>query len=103
MFKLAVAALESLRRPADQQILTPEQLYEFAKEKFRSVNVQFVSSEEIESLHTEVLEERFMKAKTIKGTLGFHSYSPIPGCYDKITVKQYDLSSVNKKVSVSKR
>ena len=97
------AALESLRRPADQQILTPEQLYEFAKEKFRSVNVQFVSSEEIESLHTEVLEERFKKAKTIKGTLGFHSYSPIPGCYDKITVKQYDLSSVNKKVSVSKR
>ena len=96
------AALESLRRPVDRQILTPKEFYSFTKDKFKKVIVEFVSTEEIETLHSDVLEERFKSAKTIKGTLGFHSYSPIPGCYDSITVKQYDLSTVFKKVSVTK-
>ena len=97
------AALESLRRPHDNQILTPMQLFEFAKEKFTNVDVQFVSTEMIEKLDNEVLQNRFKNAKTIKGTMGINSYSAIPGCYDKVTVKQYDLSSVHKKVSVSKK
>ena len=96
------AALESLRRPQDKQILTPIEFYEFTKEKFKNVIVEFVSQEEISSIHSEVLEERFESAKTIKGTLGFHSYSPIPGCYDSVIVKQYDLSTEYKKVSVTK-
>ena len=54
----------------------------------------------IEGLHSEVLAERFKLAKTIKGTLKFHSYSPIPGCEDSIMVKQYDLSPISKKVFV---
>ena len=96
------AALESLRRPVDQQILNTEDFYKFIKEKFKNVEVEFVSQAEIDNLHSEVLEERFESAKTIKGTLGFHSYSPIPGCYDSITVKKYDLSNVYKKVKVTK-
>ena len=97
------AGLESLRRPLDNQILTANDLYTFAKEKFTNVSVEFVSSDMIESIYTEVLEQRFERAKTIKGTLGFHSYSPISGCYDNISVKQYDLSSVEKVVSVTKK
>ena len=96
------AALESLRRPLDNQIVTPLEFYNFAKEKFKTVSVQFVSSEMIEKLESEVLQNRFKNAKTIKGTLGFHSFSPIPGCYDKVIVKQYDLSPKYKKVSVCK-
>ena len=94
--------MESLRRPLDNQILTPLEFYNFAKEKFTTVSVQFVSSEMIENLESEVLQNRFKNAKTIKGTLGFHSFSPIPGCYDSVTVKQYDLSPKYKKVSVCK-
>ena len=96
------AGLESLRRPLENQILTADALYQFAKDKFINVSVQFVTSEIIENLYTEVLEKRFEQAKTIKGTLGFHSFSPIPGCYDTVSVKQYDLSSVKKDVSVTK-
>ena len=77
------AALESLRRPVDNQILTPQEFYKFAKEKFKKVRVEFVSQEFIEDLESEVLVERFKKAKTIPGTLGFHSFSPIPGVFDK--------------------
>lgn len=96
------AALESLKRPLDNQILTPLEFYKFAKQKFKNVCVEFVSSEVIENLELEVLEDRFKHAKTVKGTLGFHSFSPIPGCYDSVIVKQYDLSSEYKKVSVYK-
>ena len=35
------AALESLRRPLDKQILTPMEFYEFTKEKFKNVDVEF--------------------------------------------------------------
>ena len=96
------AALESLRRPQDNQILTPLEFYKFTKEKFKNVVVDFVSQEDITNLHSEVLEDRFECAKTIKGTLGFHSYSSIPGCYDSVIVKQFDKSTKYKKVSVTK-
>ena len=96
------AGLESLRRPLENQILTADALYQFAKDKFTNVSVEFVTSEMIENLYTEVLEKRFEQAKTIKGTLGFHSYSPLPGCCDTVSVKQYDLSSDKKDVSITK-
>ena len=72
--------MESLRRPVDNQILTPQEFY---KDTFKKVRVEFVSQEFIEDLESEVLVERFKKAKTIPGTLGFHSFSPIPGVFDK--------------------
>ena len=78
------------------------EFYKFTKEKFKNVVVDFVSQEDITNLHSEVLEDRFECAKTIKGTLGFHSYSSIPGCYDSVIVKQFDKSKKYKKVSVTK-
>ena len=59
------AALESLRRPVDNQILTPNQFFMFIKDKFKNVEVEFISEEVIECLHSEVLAERFKLAKTI--------------------------------------
>ena len=37
------AALESLRRPLENQILTPQEFYDFIKNKFTDVSVKFVS------------------------------------------------------------
>ena len=96
------AALESLRRPVENQILTPQEFYRFTKDKFKNVDVEFVSEEEILNLFTEVLAERFMLAKTIKGTLKLHSFSPVEGSNDNLIVKQYDLSSISNQVSVKK-
>ena len=62
------------------EILTPQEFY---KDKFKKVRLEFVSQEFIEDLKSEDLVERFKKAKTIPGTLGFHSFSPIPGVFDK--------------------
>ena len=39
--------MESLRRPIEKQILTPQDLFKFAKENFSGMVVEFVSSEEI--------------------------------------------------------
>ena len=82
------AALESPRHPLENQILTPQEFYDFIKNKFTDVSVEFVSEKEIGNLYSKVLEDRFKFAKTIKGTLKFHSYTPIPGCDHSVIVKQ---------------
>ena len=68
------AALESLRRPLDNQILTATDFFVFIREKFKNLHVEFISSQSIKSLEKEKLVERFKLAKTIKGTLGFHRF-----------------------------
>ena len=94
------AALESLRRPEENQIQTAMDLYDFVKEKFRALQVEFISSDQISQLEDEILVERFEVAKTIKGTLGFHNFSSIPGNHREVLVKKYSLSEDEKKVSV---
>lgn len=96
------AALESLRRPTQNQILTAEDFYKFTKEKFTKIHVEFVSSEDIMKLEQEVLVERFKLAKTIKGTLGYHRFMSIPGDQSQVKVKKYGLSTTEVKVSVVK-
>ena len=97
-----LSSYECLRRPLENQFLTPQEFYDFIKNKFTDVSVEFVSEKEIINLYSKVLEDRFKFAKSIKGTLKFHSFTPIPGCDHSVIVKQYDLSSVSKKVLVKK-
>ena len=94
------AALESLRRPLENQIQTARDLYDFVKVKFRALQVEFISSEQISELEEEILVERFKLAKTIKGTLGYHNFSSIPSNHKEVLVKKYSLSEEEKKVSV---
>ena len=86
------AALESLRRPEENQIQTAMDLYDFFKEKFRALQVEFISSDQISQLEDDILVERFKVAKTIKDTLGFHNFSSIPGNHQEVLVKKYSLS-----------
>ena len=57
-------------------IQTPYEFFEFVKEKFQKVQVEFISEEKIETNEKELLSERFKSAKTIKGTRGYHSLKP---------------------------
>ena len=44
------AALESLRRPSENQILTAHDLYEFAKSKFCEIHIDFIPTDYIEDV-----------------------------------------------------
>ena len=96
------ATLESLRRPLNNQILTATDLFEFARDHFPNIIVEFVSKEEIVKLEEELLSLRFQSALTIKGTLKFHQFRTIEGSNTHVEVKEYSLSSVSKTVKVSK-
>jgi hypothetical protein len=74
-----LAARSSLQRTVDNQILTPKDLYDFAKENVKGIQVMWVSSDEIEEVTAAKLEERYKLAKTIEGTQSFHKFIPIPG------------------------
>ena len=91
-----------MQRPLDNQIQTATDFFTFVKEKFRQIQVEFVSSEFIEELEINVLVERFKNAKTIPGTLGYHSFSTMPGNNNQVKVKKYSLSTIEKTVSVIK-
>ena len=94
------AVLESLRRPSDNQILTTNDFYEFAKSKFCEIHIDFIPTNYIEEDGESLLKDRFILAKTIKGTLGFHSFTPIAGSRSHLIVKRYDLATEEKCVKV---
>lgn len=71
-----LAAKASLQRPVNDQILTPKQLYEWAKSNISALNVHYVSQEEYNE-HSKLMEPRFIKAKTLKGTRKQHAIYPV--------------------------
>ena len=95
------ATLESLRRPEDNHIQNAIDFYNFTKEKFKNICVEFIPSSVISELNDNILSERFQRAKTIKGTLGYHTFWSINGSHSKIKVKKFDLSECEKIISVS--
>ena len=96
------AIMESLRRPVENQILTADDLYKFAKEHFPGMVVEFVSSVEILELEADILADRFKLAKTIKGTLKLHQFNSIEDDKAQLDVKEYSKCGSSKKVKVSK-
>ena len=95
------AALESLRRSSMNPIQTPYEFFEFVKEKFQKVQVEFISEEKIETNEKELLSERFKSAKTIKGTRGYHSFETISGNQTELNVRQFSFSEDVKRVSIT--
>ena len=70
------ATKESLIRPPNNPLITAYDLYEFAKNKFKTIQIDYVSEEEI--LNDGIfLQTRFAKVKKLKGTRTFHSYEPV--------------------------
>ena len=95
------AALESLRRSSMNPIQTPYEFFEFVKEKFQKVQVEFISEEKIETNEKDLLSERFKSAKTIKGTRGYHSFETISGNQTELNVHQFSFSEDVKRVSIT--
>lgn len=62
-----LAAKASLQRPYTEQIMTPIQLYEWAKDNIPGINFCYYSTEEYER-QKKFLEGRFQQSKTIPGT-----------------------------------
>lgn len=74
-----LAAKASLQRPMNDHILTPKQLYEWAKSNLSSLNVHYISQVDYNE-HAKLMEPRFLAAKTLKGTRKQHTLIPVePG------------------------
>lgn len=83
----------------NDQIMTPRQLYDWAKENIPSVNFLYTTQEDHETENT-FLEQRLVNAKTIKGTQQLHSFIPV-GSTTKLNVKEYSFSTETKEEIVS--
>lgn len=94
-----LAAQASLRMVYNDQIMTPRQLYDWAKENIK--NIDFIYSTQDEYQHERtLLERRLEEAKTVKGTQQFHNY--VPKSETKVVVKTYSLANESKEEIVSK-
>ena len=67
--------LESLRRPFENQILAPWDMYEWADENIENIKIFYVSTEDIAS-HTSIIQNRLTTAETIDGTRSYHCFQP---------------------------
>lgn len=70
-----IAARVSLQRPYEDQILTPKQLFDFAKSNVDGVTSFFVSTEDV-ATNDLFLQERFATSDTFKGTRSHHRFVP---------------------------
>lgn len=93
-----LAAQASLRMVYNEQIMTPRQLYDWAKDNIKSIDFIYSTQEEYEQENT-FLKTRFEEAKTVKGTQQFHSYRPKNET--RVLVKTYSFSDDVKEEVVS--
>lgn len=93
-----LAAQASLRMVYNEQIMTPRQLYDWAKGSIK--NIQFVySTQEEYDQESSLLKTRFEYAKSVKGTQQFYSYKPKNET--RVLVKAYSFSNDFKEEVVS--
>ena len=71
-----LAAKASLQRPYNDQIMTPRQLFDWAKSNIQNISFAYVTQEEY-AAEEKLLEVRFSEAVTVPGTQQFHSFVPI--------------------------
>ena len=95
-----LAARASLQRPFENQIQTPLQLFEWAKDNIKGVHFAYATSEEI--LETgKKLAQRFLTSKAIEGTQQLHAFVSMPYCKTKIKAQEYSFASSETTFSVS--
>ena len=85
----ALARRASLQRPYDNQILTPKAFFDFVVEKIPKITFSFTTNSEYKE-ECELLKERLLLAKTIKGTQ--KNYCFIPNSMDTLLMKLYSTS-----------
>ena len=95
-----VAARASLQRPYQDQLQTPLQLYQWAKENIPSVTFVYVPQAEYEE-ESKMIEMRLSTSKRIEGTQKLHSFLTVPGSKTKLMAKVYSASDSSTKAQVS--
>jgi hypothetical protein len=71
-----LAAKASLQRPYNDEIMTPDQLYEWAQSSILNFNFDFVTENEYKE-EEGLLSSRFATAETVRGTQQLHAFMPV--------------------------
>ena len=95
-----LAAKASLQRPYNEQIMTPRQLFVYARENISGINILYSSTDEWTN-EAEILENRFDNASTIIGTQKLHSFIPLS--QGKMEVKTVSTQNEGKIVQITKQ
>ena len=82
-------ARSSLQRSSKHHILTPQALFEWAKNNCKETEIVF-SSKECYPIATEILKGQFDQAVTIPGTLQYHAF--ITTQHRKFLMKKFSCS-----------
>ena len=86
-----LAAYAGLQRPISDQILTPLNLFEFAKKKIAGITTFFVNTEDVEKA-AQFLRPRFKNAPKIKGTRKNHQFMHVGN--DIVMIRVSGMSEV---------
>lgn len=95
----AEARKACLKFGSENHILNALDFYEWAQDKFESINFIYCSNDDYTSTST-LLEDRFKSIKTVKGTLGFHAFVPETDQMFKLRAKTVSTSSKSKLFSL---
>ena len=95
-----LAAKASLQRPADNQILTPFQLFQWGVKNLPSITFFYVNNEEYVE-EEKYLKSRFEEAVAVVGTHRFHAFIPLTKGQVKTKYYSFSDNSVTHKVQVS--
>ncbi|SMN01563.1 hypothetical protein SPONN_2634 [uncultured Candidatus Thioglobus sp.] len=89
-----LAARTSLQRPYVEQIMTPQQLFEWASSNLHAITFEYCSKDDYkrEEIH---LDERFQRAQTISGTRKIHCFI-LPLSCNTVRTKLFSSSVVLK-------
>ena len=71
-----LTARASLQRPFNDQILSAQDMYKFCKEDIKGIKFFFIAKEDMTKTR-EALCNRYVSAKTVPGTRGFHQFVPL--------------------------
>ena len=91
------AVIESLRRPYDNQIMSPIDLFNFAVSKLILMKFCFVTHEQYQA-EEKLLSNRLKDAKTIAGTQKLHAFIPTSKSTLNVSEFSYSLNVHKEKV-----
>ena len=93
-----LAARTSLQRPYNEQIMTPRQLFDWARTTITVAHFGYCTTAEYIEVQKK-LESRFLSSRTIPGTRKLHSFIPILS--ESLRVRRYSASISYKEEKVS--
>ncbi len=94
-----LAARVSLQRPYNDQIMTPRQLYNWARIALPVAHFGYCTTQEYIQVQQK-LESRFVASCTIPGTRKLHSFIPISS--ESFKIGCYSTSVAFKEISLAK-